>query len=115
MRSVARPSSRRPATTPAAAAAAAITARLSRFIAAFSRCVAVSGRRLVARHRSLASVPAEAAQAAPQVVEDEPDRRLLRGRRGDRVLALADEEDASRAELGLQLRQRPRACRARAG
>src|SRR3954470_9459047 len=48
------------------------------------------------------------AKRALQVVEDEADRRLGTGRRGDRALALADDEDAAVERRRLELRPRAR-------
>ena len=47
-----------------------------------------------------------AAQAALQVVEDEPDRRRRAGRRRDPPVAVADDEDAALGGRGLELRHR---------
>src|SRR5437660_2368920 len=47
----------------------------------------------------------ELAQAALQVVEDEPYRRLRRGRRRDQPVAVPDDEDAAALEGDLELRE----------
>src|SRR5437763_158623 len=46
---------------------------------------------------------AQLAEAALEVVEDEPDRRLRRRRRCDQRLAVADDEDAAALERDLEL------------
>src|SRR3954466_15643162 len=47
----------------------------------------------------------DAAERVLEVVEDEPDGRRRRSRRGDRQLALARDEDTSLAGRDLELRQ----------
>src|SRR6478752_4842912 len=63
-------------------------------------------------HRAVAEVDVDTlAPTALQVVEDESDRRLRRGRRGDQAVTVPDHEDAPALQGDLELRELTAAVR----
>src|SRR6266704_6195531 len=89
-----------PASEPAPSRTPVRTLRLRIGFLRPARRLAPRGRAFLRRGRSV-----EVPQAALEVVEDEPDRRLRLRRRRDQAIAVPDDEDAPALERDLELRE----------
>src|SRR6476619_6058440 len=95
-----------PATEPAPSSTPVRTLRLRIGLLRSRRGLALRRSSLLGRDRRF-----ELAQTALQVVEDESDRRLRRGRRGDQAVTVPDHEDAPALQGDLELRELTAAVR----